>query len=399
MNRFKIFLTIILIAAGGVPHLEAQMTVSGLLDSSVSLRAGAGDAPAFSYGVEEYANLRFQAKLRERAVFYGALNFLAAAGDYAGAYAQMAGFAFYATPAGISPSPFTGGENYVAGVEIERLYFRLNGESLDFDGGLLRLPFGYGQVWGSSDFLNPKNPLKPDARPRAVLGAGLSWFPADEFKLLGFGAAPRDPFSQSGGGGLAGISADRHWDRASLQALYSFESPQSGSGRGIHRAGLSVKADLELGLVMDALYSYNVEAGTGSEGLSFSAGFDYSLFEGSLIVLAEYLYNGAASSTSLGFGGSFSNENYLYAGLTWLFNDFTSAGLALVSCFDDVSFTPVLSLNHDLFQGATLILTAQIPLDCDLFSGDGSRGELGPLPPGFSSGSYFNCDVKLRLRF
>jgi len=387
---------------------QEGLTVSGILDSSVSLRAGAGDAPAFSYGVEEFANIRMQAKIRDRAAFYGAVNFIAAAGDYAADAALMADFAS-ANANGISPTAFVAGENYIAGFELERLYFRLNGEAVGFDGGLLRLPFGYGQVWGSSDFLNPKNPLKPDARPRAVLGAGLSWYPVDSLKLLGFGAAPRDPFSRGGEGGLFGLSIDQHWDKASVQGLYSFESPNGGARHGIHRAGLSVKADVEVGLVMDALYTYNHEAETEIDGLSFSMGADYSFFGGDLIVLVEYLYSGDTSSTALGYGGSFSNNNYLYTGITWRFNDFTNMTLALISGFDDISFTPVISLNHDLFQGAALIASAQIPLDRDLFSADGRRGELGPLPPdelqpllpvtGERIGRYFDCSVKLRLRF
>ena len=140
--------------------LAAQgLTVSGILDSRLLMSAGAADGPAFSYGLEEYANIRIQAKLKDKAAFYGAVNLIAAAGT----------MALPALAQGLAA-----GENYVAGFELERLYFRLNGDTLDFDGGLLRLPFGYGQVWGPSDFLNPKNPLLPDARPRAVLGGGLS---------------------------------------------------------------------------------------------------------------------------------------------------------------------------------------------------------------------------------
>ena len=358
-------------------------TVSGLLDSNVSLQAGAGSKPEFSYGVEEYANLRVQAKIRDMAVFYGAVNFIAAAGDFA-----------VATAAGSSMFDISG-ENYTAGIELERLYFRLNGEYLNFDGGLFRLPFGYSEVWGPSDFLNPKNPLMPDARPRAVLGASLAWYPEDNLKLLSFGAAPREPFSRQGGGGLAGVSMDRHWDRASLQMLYSFESPSARSEQGIHRAGMSVKADIETALVMELLYTYKGGTRAALDGLSFCLGADYSFFDGNLIVLAEYLYNGAASSTAAQSGGSFRRENYLYAGFTWRFSDYTNVNAALITGFDDISFTPALTLNYDLFQGAALSLTAQIPLDRDLFSGSGESGELGPL----SAGYYCNFLAKLRLRF
>ncbi|MDR1252619.1 MAG: hypothetical protein LBK62_10725 [Treponema sp.] len=385
----------LLAAAGsGLPVTAQGLTVSGILDSAVSMKAGAGDAPAFSYGFEEYANIRMQARVRDRAVFYGAVNLIAAAGD-AAKNAALLGLARGSGSMGLSPSAFTYGENYLAGFELERLYFRLNGEYLDFDGGLLRLPFGYGQVWGSSDFLNPKNPLYPDARPRAVLGAGLSWYPADSLKLLGFGAAPRNPFAETGEGGLMGLSMDQHWDRASVQALYAFETPRDGSRRGIHRAGMSVKADVELGLLADLLYTYNQEADTGVDGLSLSLGLDYSFFEGKLITLAEYLYNGETSSTAVRGGGGFSNEQYLYTGLTWLINDYTTTGLALISGFDDVSFTTILSLEHELFQGCSLSLSGQIPLDRDRFSDNGGQGELGPA----AGGSYFNLNTKLRLRF
>jgi hypothetical protein len=384
MKQRTFFLFVIAFLAAGGFHLSAQMTVSGIFDSSLSFRAWAGDDPAFSYGFEEYANIRFQAKLRDRAAIFGAVNFIAAAGDYA------------VTGAGMG---LAAGANYIAGIELERLYFRLNGETVNLDGGLLRLPFGYGQVWGPSDFLNPKNPLKPDARPRAVLGAGLSWYPADELKLLGFCAAPRQPLSRSGEGWLTGFSLDQHWEKASLQFLYSFESPQSGSRQGLHRAGMSIKADLEIGLMADLLYTYNHEAGTGIDGLSYSMGFDYSFFDGNLIVLAEYLYNGAASSTARQHGGGFSNENYLYTGFTWRFSDYTTATAALVSSFNDVSFTQLVSESHDLFQGAVLTFSAQVPLDRDLFSADGNRGELGPLPPGSNMGRYFDCSISLKLRF
>jgi len=374
--------------------LSAQMTVSGILDTTVSMNAGAGDAPAFSCGFEEYANIRFQSKLRERGTVYGAINLFAATGDYAEGLVM----------AGANPV----GDNFVSAIELERLYFRLNGEHTDLDCGLFRLPFGYGQVWGPSDFINPKNPLKPDARPRAIPGAALSWYPNDDLKILGFTAGPRDPFSQNAEGWLMGIASDRHWEKVSVQALYSYEMPQPAaetvetaalfppvsSEYGVHRFGLSVKVDLEAGFVIDALYTYNHEEDADMiDGLSFSIGADYSLLGGDLIVLAEYLYNGKTSATALGYGGNFTNNNYLYTGLTYRFNDFTNMSAALISSLDDISFTPVLVLNHELFQGATLTFTAQVPLDRDLFSGDGNRGELGP------NYSYFNCSTRIRLRF
>ena len=342
--------------------LSAQgLTVSGILDSTVSLRLD--DKPGLNLGFEEYANLRFQSKIRDRASVYGAVNLTTAAGDYAAALFAAAGSQFSAD---------AGGENYIAVIELERLYFRLNFETANFDGGLLRLPFGYGLVWGPTDFLNPKNPLNPDARPRAVLGAGLSYYPSDELKLFGFYAAPRSVFSEQGKGkgSRIGISVDKHSEKVSIQTLYSFETPDVNSDNGIHRAGFSLKADLQAGIVIETLYTYNHEAKTKLDGLSLSIGADYSLLDGNLIALAEYLYNGKTSSTAFGYGGSFPDKHYLYTGVTFRFNDYTNINAALVSGFKNISFTPVVTLNHDLFQGAILTVMLQIPLYSENKSGD-----------------------------
>jgi len=398
--RKNIFvITFILFTLGNV---YAQITFSGALDSTVSMNAGAGDAPALSAGIEEFANLRFQARLQNKATVFGAVNLLAAAGDNA-ANAALIASSIPDFPFNFSAYIF--GENYIAAIELERLYFRLRGEYTDFSGGLMRLPFGYGQVWAPTDFLNPRNPLKPDARLRGILGASFSWFPTDEMKLLFFYSAPRyNAFtSREGNGSNIGLSFDKHWKKASIQALYNYETPRGNppinSRYGIHRFGFSLKADIEIGLYIDTLYSYNHQEKTKHEGLSFSAGADYSFLDGNLILMAEYLYNGDTSSTALGYGGNFSNNHYLYTGLTYRFNDYTNMNAVLISCFDDVSFSAIISVNHDLFQGAALTISAQIPFDRDLFNRDGNRGELGPIRPDSNIGSYFNCTARLRLRF
>jgi hypothetical protein len=408
MKRLTLFFSIIFLAVSGSHFLYAQITVNGILDSSVSMTAGA-DSQKFSFGLEEFANIRFQSRLRDnKAVIYGAVNFIAAAGDYAvnavsmlpapeGKWIQYTDhngneqeeYIITGIPSGLPFTAYVYGENYIAGIELERLYFRLNFESASFDGGLFRLPFGYSQVWGSSDFLNPKNPLKPDARPCGILGAAVSLYPKDDIKLIGFTAAPRNPYLNDGSGVLAGFSFENHWSKASVQALYSYETPDDdGSKYGIHRAGFSVKADLEAGLVIDALYTYNHEAGTKLDGLSLSVGADYSFFNGKLIVMAEYLYNGETSSTSFD-----SNKNilgmldrhYFYSGYTWKFNDFTNMTIALISSVEKISFTPLITFNHELFQGASLMIMAQTLLNENVFSGDEVLS--------------FSCTARMRFRF
>jgi hypothetical protein len=383
-------------------HLAAQSLVfSGLLDSSVAMSAEAGDAHGFSYGLEEFANIRMQAKIRERAVLFGAINLIAASGSFAQAASQTGYLTSTIYNSGLNAASFVSGENYIAGIELERLYFRLNWERASLDAGLMRIPFGYSQVWGPMDFLNPKNPLASEARPRAILGGSFSLYPTDDLKLLALAAAPRDPFS-SNEGTLMGLFLEQHWEKISIQSLYVFETPADNSSDGIHRAGLSLKADVEAGLTFETLYTYNNEVKTRLEGLSLSAGIDYSFFDGTLIVMAEYLYNGETSSTAFDMGKNLFgrlNKHYLYTGFICRFSDYTSLTAALLSGFSDVSFTPVLSLNHELFQGAALTVSARVPLDRDLFKNDGNRGELGPITPGANGGSYFNFSTRLRFRF
>ncbi|MDR2393016.1 MAG: hypothetical protein LBD93_02505 [Treponema sp.] len=362
------------------------LTVSGVLDSSITAGAGTGEVPDFFYGVEEYANLRVQGKLREGLSFYSAFNLIAAAGISALGLERLS-----------APGLNAASQNYAATIELERLFFRLNREYLDIDGGLLRIAAGYGQVFGPSDFLNPKNPLQPDARPRAVLGGTLAAYPADSFKVQVFAAAPKNPFVLDGGGFLGGILGEKHGDRASLQALYTYEAPEEASLWGIHRGGFSLKADLHVGFVADVLYTYKPQEDFGFSGLSASAGLDYSFLEGQWYVLAEYLYNGSASATSVQSGNAtgFSGEQFLYGAIQYRVNDYTSLTLACLSALSDGSFAPLLSGEHELIQGFTLSMSAQVPLDRDVFFKDGNLGELGPN----NAQERFLFRFKTRLRF
>ncbi|MDR1107486.1 MAG: hypothetical protein LBL19_00455 [Spirochaetaceae bacterium] len=332
------------IAGGGAGALE----FSGLLDSKVSFTGSPGGEAPFAYEWEEYANIRMRAAVGDNADFYGAVNLIAAAGSSA-AYAALPGSAFIA------------GENYAAAIEPERLYFRLRGQALDADVGLMRLGFGYGQAFSPSDFLNPRSPLFPDARPRAALGAALAAYPQDSLKLQTFTVTPRNPLAAGGSGFIAGFSADRHGDFASVQLLYAYESPGDSAPKGIHRGGLSLKADLELGFAADLLYTWDPAEGPGIAGLAADAGLDYSFLDGDFYVLAEYLYSGPASSTAQSSQNTagLSTRHNLLGTVSYHVNDYTRLQLTCLFAPRELSAAPVLTLEHDISQGVTLTLSAQ----------------------------------------
>lgn len=402
MRKIFLFNWIIILTLGfGIP-LSAQNRapdLSGIFDSTLNYTAGAGESRRHSFGIEEFVNLRLRVRPGDKAIFYSAINLIAISGNYVETAAMLGGL--YSNPF-FDSTPLYIGENYAAGIELERLYLRVNGDLFDGEVGLLRMNFGYGQVWGSSDFMNPRNPLAINARPRGLLGANLSFYPEDSLKLMAFVASPKNPFESGGGGFLPGLSLDKHWNKASLQALYSFQTP-GGSDKGLHRFGVSAKADMELGFVLDALYTLNPDKTEGIDGLSLGAGFDYSLLKGDLYILAEYLFNGNASSSALGFEGNWRNNHYLYGSALYRFNDFSTLNLACVFCFDDLSFSPFATFTYELFQGFSLSLTARLPLDQDVLTG-GKPGELGPIPPALDGnpgegGAKLIVTAGARLRF
>jgi hypothetical protein len=394
MKRFVLFLFAVIFAVVITP-VYAQNRVpelSGTFDSTVNFTAGAGESPN-SWGIEEYANLRLRIRPRDSVIFNAAFNVIAMAGNYA----------VPAVGLGLAVS----GQNYAAALELERLYFRINGEYIDTEAGLLRMNFGYSYVWGSMDFLNPRNPLAENARPRGLLGINFSLYPSDSLKLMVFGAAPQNPLESGGGGIIPGLSLNQHWDRASLQALYAYETPWrsdtnpfAGSEWGLHRFGLSLKADIELGFVADVLYTLDPENPGSIKGLSAGGGFDYSFLGGDIYVLFEYLFNGSSSVTALGYGGFLSKHHYLSGTVQFMLNDYSSLALSALFCFDDISFLPSLSLSYELVQGFTLNLSVSVPLDQHILFG-GEKGELGPVHPKSpdNTGKRVIVNAGARLRF
>ena len=402
-------LILVLLLTVGSLSLSAQ-TLSGSLDTKLTMGFGAGDSPDFFYSAEEYANLRLKIPAGEYATVYSAFNLIAAAGylhipNQAAATADAMGFGTYSLE-----------DNYIAVMELERLYVQISGDSLGLNAGLLRIPFGYGLVWCPMDFLNPRNPIEPDARFRGVLGVTASYFPEKfpDMKFLVFAAAPKDPLTPGGDGARAGLSWDSHWQRASIQLLYCFESPASYSAfdpvypvdftrtlydeypQGLHRAGFSFKADLELGFTAELLYTINPDKNTGINGLAASAGVDYSFYGGKLYLLAEYLFSGSKSAEAksaampLGHTGS----HYLYAGGTWKWSDFSSITLSCLANLEDISFIPLVFWQYEFIQSVVLSIRSYVPLDKDSFKA-GKPGEFGP----GNSGSNFYITAGLKVKF
>jgi hypothetical protein len=338
-----------------------------------------------SAGIEEYANIRLKTYAGDYATFYAAFNVIAQAGS--GAQTAAASGAANAA-------------NYISTIVLERLYFYIATDKAGLDAGLFRLAFGYGQAFSPSDFLSPRNPLFPDARPRAILGAAFSVYPTAMSSLRVFATAPRDPLLSNRDGLIYGLSAELHGRRLSAQALAAYEAKTAAVPDGIYRAGASVKADVLVGLYADLLYEHApvtvapeglaASIPNGHNGLAACLGADYTvaLFAKPLYLAAEYLYSAEGSVTAYSATNrtGFRHRHYIYARSSYSLDDYTTLAAACLAGPEDGSLSPSLTISHEFFQGLSLTTTARFPL------GD---GELGP-EAGSVSALY---SVKVTLRF
>jgi hypothetical protein len=421
--RGAVILLVLLLA---VPVAAEDRQFSGTIDTTFRAAQGTdyGEGGTMSAGFEEFANLRLKAPAGERGTIFAAVNLAAASGTALPLVpAEADGYSVSA--------PFTAGKGYASAMELERLYLRIEGEDMDAEAGLMRMAFGFGQAWRPMDFLNPPNPLFPDARPRGSLGGLVTAYPTDLWIVRLFYVTGDDPLKTDGAGAIGGTSAEFHGQAASAQALYALQAPGLGLSRPVHRFGLSLKVEAEAGFVLDALYTLDGDAAAsgrwydrpwnGLQGLQAAVGADYSFLKGKLIAVVQYLYNGGGALEP-GDGldrlydpaggdwrnvppdersfrtdipiGELNRRNYLFGSLTCRYDDYTRAILSCIGGLDDGSFVPIFSVEHEPFQGLLVSVSVRVPLDGRTL-GAGSNGELGPA----HTGARGEITVKARLRF
>ena len=82
MRRFMVFIFAAIVITGSAAMYAQDISFSGVLDSTINYTAGAGNAPAHSWGLEEYANIRLRLRTGENMVFNAAFNLVAVIGKY-----------------------------------------------------------------------------------------------------------------------------------------------------------------------------------------------------------------------------------------------------------------------------------------------------------------------------
>ena len=365
---------------------------------------------SFAQGWANLANLRFRTAAGKDLSFFASTNITAASG-------------FYALALGAG-----------AQAELERLYFKAGGERADLEAGLIRVARGYGYAFSPLDFLNPRdaaNTLDPQARPPGRWGVHATFFPADLWRVELFGLLGDDPTKEKMWGSRFGAATAFSERRFTFDILYALLLPEIEPGSlpvppepayfnddFSQIAGFALKADVGIGLFVEALYrlehralkdgSYYGKSLHGYEGLEAAVGADYTF--GDLYLLGEYLFYGpghvdwgSGSLDPLYIGAwqdlappdrlaqlddtkrplPFARHDYLFLLARWRLVQDLSLGASCLAGLDDLSVLLTVFAEYEVLQNLTLQLRLLQPLDRRLFDSGAPAGEWGSTVLGF----------------
>ncbi|HRX16945.1 MAG TPA: hypothetical protein P5123_11585 [Spirochaetota bacterium] len=389
-NRTIYILLTIMLASTSSTLIADQPVISGISESSV--KAGDTCYTGYTWMAEQFANIRMQADLNDKGAIHAAVN------------------------AGVSSDKE---KKTTTNIEIERLYMSIYGEKSDISTGFMRIPFGYGQAFKPSDFINPQNPLYPEARLKGVLGASAQFYHIQDFKIQLFAADRSDSahYMEERSILAGGPSLDYHNSLFSIQTLYAIQQPiDRSSNSPVHFAGLSLKFDATAGFAIDTLYAHDGEDSGEPDGLKAAFGVDYSLLKGKLYLLMQYFYNGTSSLKSSDkldklYGSDdwyklppydripvngfheYYRRHYLLLNGVYNLSDYTSISAIIVANIEDYSLIPSIRIEHQPFQGLTLGLTFRKPIDPYIIN-DGSKGELGPHHTGYKNQLLIDASMR-----
>lgn len=358
-RRFAAAFAVFVFAAfAAVPLAAEAPDISGTIEGKAI--GTVDDGGTWAYSLEEYSNLRLKAFVGEKAVVNIAANLIASSGD---------------------------ASDLALDAEIERLYFSIGGEKLDFDAGLMRLPFGFGQGFRPVDVYAKPNPLFPDARSRGVLATSATAYPTDALKISAFFADGDDALHVRGSIPVAqvnrpstGFSAEIHLSALSAQALFVYDLPETPDDRTRTRLGASLKFDLVAGFAVDALWTIPEEARDADECLEAAIGADWSFDSGKVYLFAQYFYNGDGGikgddgAPSVDADPIFTGKHYATLSASARASDYTTLTGGVTVALDDLSLVPTAGVSHEPFQGMTVSFDVRAPLA----GGAGDDGEFGP---------------------
>lgn len=418
------------------------------------------DYGEFNWGLHNFLNLRFNSEINEYLSFGFSINISTFTGSFSNFYTYFfPDFLFLQLQDPSSDKkvlkeyaiklfslPFYYKSTYIGSIELERLYFKAGNEYFDIETGLIRIANGQKESFFSPiDFLNPKNPLNPTARPEGKLAVLASVYPFKLVTIQSFVIFPEDPFNNRGWGFKFGTKAKLFFKKFNFELLYALflpeieyekdakelSLPESINNDFSHIAAISFKADVEIGLFFDILYrfdhksfkrgKYYEKTFYGYEGLEASFGLDYTLPGGRIYLKLEYLFYG---SGMLDWGQdineiyntpewqyvnpyhrmtilksekkilNFLHHDYIYGVINVKVNDYFLMGLSYLFGADDQSGILTLLGQIEPFQTFTFTIQAIVPFDWNMLNKDWQKGEFGETYLGYYHKWLFLCKVK-----
>lgn len=289
------------------------------------------DFGIYSWGVNNYENLRIKSTINEFLSFVISFNINTFSGNYTEQYKlyfEQAAFSMLIDPVKYKlvnnsyfSIPFYYKNSYIGSIDLERLYFTIRTKVMDLEMGLIRLAKGYSFFFKPLDIFNPVDPFHPDARPEGKIALKMIFYPSTMWTIDLFAILPDNPLEKKGWGFKFGTSTNFSFNRFNFELLYALflpeveylkrpkelELPEYLNNDFSHLFGFAMKLDIEIGLITEI--SYRLEQRMIREkgyygkplylyrGLDFTVGIDYTIplgkSDSKLYFLVEYMFFGS----------------------------------------------------------------------------------------------------------
>lgn len=419
------------------------------------------DYGEFNWGLNNFLNLRLNSEINEYISFGFAININTFSGSFTNFYNYFfpdSLFTQLQDPSSdkstlfkkdsvikIFSLPFYYRSSYVGSIELERLYFKAGNDFFDIETGLIRISSGQKESsFSPIDFLNPRNPLNPTARPDPRLAILVTFYPANLFNVQIFTIAPDNPLESKGWDFKFGTKAKFFFKKFNFEVLYSLFLPQieyekdpkninlpeSVNNDFTHIAAISFKIDIEIGLFFDILYRFehkSFKSGKyygktfyGYEGLEASFGIDWTLPGGIVYMKLEYLFYGSGMldwwdeideiyilewkyknpyDRSLLLKSekkvlNFLRHNYIFGLVNVKVNDYLRLGASYLFGADDQSGLLTIFSEIEPFQAFTINVSGMFPFDWSMINKDWRVGEFSATNLGYYHRWLIMCKVK-----
>jgi len=460
----KIRILIILVILTNLSLISAKSTINiygeleSTFDSTHKREYKINDYGIYSWGVNNYANLKITSKINNFISFGIAFNINTYSGNYTDQYKVsflQSALGTYNDNKGVLWTnyfsiPFYYKTTYVGSIELERLFFKVSTKYADIETGLIRIARGYSYFFKPMDLFNPVDPFNPNARPLGKIALRTTFYPADMWSIEAFAISPDNPIQQQGWGFKFGAATNFKVKKFNFEFLYTLFLPEISylqkpadivlpdyiNNDFSHIFGFSMKADIEIGLYTEILYrldqrTIREQNYYGKElyffrGLEASLGIDYTIpvanTDSKFYLLVEYLFYGSGMLDwdEKDIGDIYINNywkksdpynrlslldddkkplyflrhNYIFGLVKYTINTYVSISASYLFGIDDQSALLSFGIDIEPFQAFSISISANYPLGWEVVNNAWNPGEFGSTSSGYNQKYKLSGKVK-----